>query len=425
MTPFSAFVVAAALLAGPSAAQEKAPEGPVLKTDFQQTEAIAGQPLSLRLTVLVPTFMPSPPDWPSFEAPNLLVRLPEGSTTPTSETLDGKTWSGITRHYRISPMVPGRFQLPPQEVTVTFADPQTRAPVNAVLTTEAIDFNGTLPAGAEGLDPFVAAADLKLTQDVEGDPAQMAPGQSLKLTLSAEVQGVSPMFLPPLLPQIAIEGIAAYPAEPVVEERSNRGQLSGSRRESVTLVAEGGGSGRVPPVRLDWYSLETNQIETASVDGFDVSVKGPPAGAGDARDWWSTGLAAVAALAGLAVAALALRWATPRLRRWFGHRRHTWQQSEPYAFRALEAVVRRRDQDALRPALDTWAARTAGPVDPRQTPELRSALLALGAARYSADAGSRSEAAAWAKLAAALPQARQTTGILSHTESLPPLNPNT
>ena len=68
------------------------PGTPILRVDFPETEAIPGQFLTLRLTVLVPTFMPAPPVWLSFEAPNLLVRVPEGGTSPVSERIDGETW---------------------------------------------------------------------------------------------------------------------------------------------------------------------------------------------------------------------------------------------------------------------------------------------------------------------------------------------
>lgn len=78
-------LIALLMLSAPAAARD----GPILATDFPETEAIPGQPLSLRVTVLVPTFMPSPPQWPSMEAPNLHVRVV--STGGTSQSVDGAT----------------------------------------------------------------------------------------------------------------------------------------------------------------------------------------------------------------------------------------------------------------------------------------------------------------------------------------------
>ncbi len=252
----------------------QAPAQPVLRMAFDRTEAIPGQPLTLRLTVLSPTYLTSPPVWPSFEAPNLLIRLPEGATTPTSERIGGETWSGVSRRYRISPMIPGAFPLPAQEVAVTWSDPQTGKPAKTVLKTEPVTFKGVPPPGTEGLDPFIAADSLQITRQVEGSPQTMKPGDSVIVTITATVRGVSPMFLPDLPAPVPIEGIAAYPDDPVVTETEERGRPGGTRVERVTLVAEAGGGGELPPISLRWFDLETSMIETATVDGLAFRWKG-------------------------------------------------------------------------------------------------------------------------------------------------------
>ena len=150
------------LLPAPLAAQDQPDQLPQLLIDFPETETMPGQPLTLRLTVLVPTFMPKPPVWPSFEAPNLLVRLPARATNPTSQRVGGETWAGVSRRYEIAPMVPGNVVLPAQEVVVTYRNPETGDSEQVRLMTGSIAFRAVVPEGAEGLDPFIAAADLKL-----------------------------------------------------------------------------------------------------------------------------------------------------------------------------------------------------------------------------------------------------------------------
>lgn len=415
-------------LAAPLAAQaadQKAPpaasDGPVLQVTFEETEAIAGQPLSLRLTVLAPTFMPEPPVWPSLETPNLLVRLPERSTGPTSQKIGKETWSGVTRRYRISPMVPGEFSIPPREVVVTWADPETNEPRKATLTTGELTFSGILPEGAEGLDPFIAAEALELKQEVAGEPEAMQPGDSVERTIKATIRGTSPMFLPALLPPTDVAGVAAYPDEPVLEESEDRGVQSGARTESVTLVAEGGGSGAAPAISLDWYNLKSGEVETASVDGFPIAVDGPPASSAEPRDWRAIGLAALAALLSLAIVAWLSHRLLPPLGRWLRERRAERLASERHAFKVLQRVVARRDGAALRPALDGWAAKVAGH-DPRHHPGLRDALVAIGAARYGRRAPGDG-AAGWRALAAALPEARRDALARHRLAALPPLNP--
>ncbi|MHA7870208.1 MAG: BatD family protein [Salipiger thiooxidans] len=415
----AALLVLALLLPLRLAAQEDV-LAPQLLVEFPETEAIPGQFLSLRLTVLVPTFMPKPPQWPGFEAPNLIVRLPEGSSNPTSKRVNGETWSGVSRRYRIAPMVPGDFTLPTQQVRITYRNPEGLDDLTATLTTEAIGFAGILPEGAEGLDPFLAASDLVLTQELEGTPGAMAPGDSLSLRLVAEVEGVSPMFLPPLLSQVALEGLAAYPDEPKLAETDDRGVLSGTRTESVTFVAEAGGGGTVPAVELQWYDIDDGAVKTASVAPVTLQVDGPPAQSAAPLDLRRRLLLGLAVVLGLAAIVALLRRALPRLARRREEHRARVLASEAHAWQQLSQAVARRDDAALRPALDLWASRCEG-ADPRRTPAVQDALLALGAARYG---GREANApAAWHMLDAAL---RETRGRqLRHRDAtpLPPLNP--
>lgn len=425
-------LLVAVLLSGPalhaqtSAPQTSTPEEtalapPLLRVDFPETEAVPGQFLSLRLTVLVPGFMPEPPVWPSLEAPNLLVRV--AGTSPVSERIDGDTWSGVSRRYRISPMVPGGFELPSQEIVVTVAASAADEPVRTTLSTDPLAFSGVVPAGAEGLDPFLAASDLTLTQEISGDPAAMVPGDSVTRTIAANVTGVSPMFLPALLAPDEVPGLAAYPDEPVIEERENRGDLSGTRQETVTYLAESGGSGTLAAIELEWFDIDTGTIETARVEEVEVAVEGPPAVLTDPEGRRRIAMLTVAGVALAACLALGLRLILPPLRRRASARRAARLASEDHAWHALTRVIARRDEGALHPALDTWAVRFEGP-DPRRAAEVQDALAALGRARYGAGSGPAvAPDDAWRALDAALRAARRQPAAATPDTALPPLNP--
>jgi hypothetical protein len=319
-------------------------------------------------------------------------------------------------------MVPGDFTIPPQQVIVTYADPDGNAPVKATLRTEALAFRGIVPEGAEGLDPFIAANALELTQTIDGEPGAMTPGDSVTRTVVATVTGTAPMFLPDLLAPVAAEGVAAYPDEPVLAETDDRGTLGGSRTESVTLVAEGGGSGEVPGVTLDWFNLETGAVETASVDGFAIAVDGPPAQtAAQPRDWRVIALMALAGPVALAAGVWAFRRVVPFLGGWIGVVRARRLASESHAYAELRRVVASREHARLRPALDLWAERVPGR-DPREEPRLRFALTELGAARYGLAAPTNADHA-WRALAKELPAARKSCHSANQAHALPRLNP--
>ena len=330
---------------------------PVLKVELASEEAVPGQPIVLRVTVLVPTWLPEPPVFPSFEVPNVQVRLPERAAGPTSESVDGETWSGVTRAYRLYPMSIGRFRIPSLPLTVTFADPESQEPVTATLRTPEISFAGVAPDGAGDLDPFIAAQALSLEQTIEGDLEGLEPGDAVTRTLTARITGTSPVFLPPLSAALDTDGLAAYPKEPVVSESLDRGRLSGERIESVTYVAAGGGAFQLPPVRLDWFNLDTGRVETAEIDGLEIVVTGDVAASSDDRaSRWPALLAALALVVLAAIAWAAWRMA-PLVSAWRQRRRVAWQASERFACQAVRSALRARDLAAALSAKTLWDTR--------------------------------------------------------------------
>lgn len=409
------------LFALPSTAQQALAQEPLLLQEMDKTEAVPGQAISLRLTVLVPTYLPKPPVWPSFDAPNLLVSVV--STASISQSISGLTWAGVSRRYLIAPMLPGSVILPAQEIGLTWADPDTNTPRVTALLTDAVTITGVKPEGAEGLDPFIAADNLTLEQVVEGAPESMVPGDSLTRTVTATIEGSSPMFLPPLLSPHTIDGVRAYPDEPSLEQASKRGVTRGSRTERVTLVAEGVGIGKLPEVKLDWYNLGTGRVETAKLPTITVSVDGPPAVKVKPEElsWGTISLLVIAGVTFLALLMLATRYIATPLRTWIHQRRADWMASETWAWRRLHHVVAARDHAALGLSLETWAPRVPGH-NPRKDRRLSGPLTAIGATRYgNAKCGNTS---GWRELDRVLTQLRREGRQTTRPAPLKPLNPN-
>lgn len=392
---------------------------PLVEVTFDETSTVPGQPLSLRVTVLVPTWLPKPVVFPSLETPNVLVRTPEGATGPTSRTVEGETWSGVTRRYSITPMIPGRFEIAGQELVVTWAEPGKTDPLQARIAMEPVTLEGVIPEGAEGLEPFIAAQSLQLTREMSEVTMPLQPGDSVTLTVTAEAEGISGMFLPPLIAPVVIDGVAAYPAEPRVTDSENRGLVSGRRVESLTLLAQGGGQGQVPPISLSWYNLSTSAVETATLDGFDLTVDGPALAADRIDPRFAVLSLVAAAILGLAGWFL-YRWLAPRVRTLVADRRARRHASESWAYAQLKGAVDAQDMTAVMQKLEVWAARCAE--DPRGVEPLYSALSALGTARYGRTVSSQSDA--WRAVSSALQPVRAK--VLRNARKrpdLPPLNP--
>ncbi|MEL7011902.1 MAG: hypothetical protein AAFO72_01345 [Pseudomonadota bacterium] len=374
-------------------AQENAE--PLVEVELAETEAIPGQPVVLRMSVLVPTWLPKPVSFPTFEVPDVMVKLPERATSPISKSIEGETWSGVSRSYRLSPMVAGPITIPEQELTIFWADPGKTDPIVTKARVAAMNLTGIVPDGAEDLDPFIAATGLTLSQNLSSESRMLKPGDSLTREVVLEVEGTSPLFLPSLLPPHEITGIASYPSEPEVTETIDRSWVSGTRKESTIFVAESGGSGTVPALELAWYNLETKRVETARIDGFELTVDGPVA---RDRPDVDPRLLAVIAIVGAALlfgCVRLSRWLLWQIRNWRADRKRAREASEEWAFAQVKIALQRRDYGAVMRALTVWKARLPQSGDLEEA-DLRAALLAIGRNLYGHDTAS--SAAAWRDL---------------------------
>ena len=62
-------------------------DSPITRISLSADTVGVGEPVTLTVAVLVPSWFPKPPVFPSFEVPNAIVRLPPDSTYPISERI--------------------------------------------------------------------------------------------------------------------------------------------------------------------------------------------------------------------------------------------------------------------------------------------------------------------------------------------------
>ena len=384
-----ALAILSALLLWPSVALAQIE--PRLTVELPEGDILVGQPVVLRLKLLVPTWMPKPPDWPNFEVPSLLVRLPERASSPISETIEGETWSGISRAYRLYPLEAGPFDLPAQKLSVTYADPNSSQPVKAMLSVDAIRFTATLPKGAKGLDTAIVAQGFSLTQQIEGGP-DMQTGDAIQRIVTASIDGTTPILIPMLTPVLtpvltpgsttdstAPTALRAYPKEPVVTETENRGVLSGTRTEATTYVAQADGTTTLPEITVQWFNLDSGKVETAQLDGMSLTITAlppPPPGPADYAKWG-------AALFGVLILIwLAGRLLWPRLRQAWQQVWARWVGSEIFAARKMRHALQSEPLGAIYAAFDHWLSFPPG-LAPKQRAPMDAALAQLGATRFA------------------------------------------
>lgn len=222
-------LLSGALALSALAAPAQETETPRVRARIEPERAVlVGEPARLLVDVLTPTWFLSAPQLPDLEVEGALVRLEERGLN-LSERVDGATWTGVRRTYVVTPMRRGVLEVPGFEVTVVYAIDARRSEPTP-LRTAPVRIEARVPEAAAGLDYFVPAARLELSQTLEPEPGGLRVGDALRRTLTVDAVGAFAMILPPLA-LAAPESATAYPDPPRVEDRpGERGAPRQARR---------------------------------------------------------------------------------------------------------------------------------------------------------------------------------------------------
>lgn len=362
------------------------------------------------------------------EVPGALVLEDVVSTVRLTEQVDGGTWQVLSYRYPMFAQRAGRIEIGPIAVAFDVSEGFGSEPVSFDLQTEALSFEARSPPGVDDPARLVTTTDFTLQVEVTPDPVGLKVGDALTRTITRTAPTVSGMAFAPL-PTRAIPGIAVYPKSPEVDDRSHRGDLVGTRSESVTYVLQRAGRLTIPGIELPWWDPVAERLHTARVPALDLEVAVNPdlqprfdpveqiAGLAADRPW----SLAAGVLGMAAIFWSAFRWLPAglrRLRRWRTARRH----SEGARFRRLLRICGGNDPAAIYNAYVHWVSGDGGPRPaPAGTQELASELERLQTALVGRDPGWRADA-----LAHALRHARRAARRSRHenaARALPALNP--
>ena len=114
-------------------------------------------------------------------------------------------------------------------------------------------------------------------------------GDAITLEITRRARDVPGMVFAPL-PEFSIEGLGVYPDAARVNDRINRGDLTGSRTDSVTFICEREGNYEIPEMRFQWWDPEQEVLAEKVIPARELVVVANPAYAsGSTTVPWSAG----------------------------------------------------------------------------------------------------------------------------------------
>lgn len=422
--------------------------------------ASASHPLQLsdtlivRLEVWVSTWFLAPIDFPAtLASTTALSEAVEGSPESAFEEHAGQRWTGLIRRYRVQPLQPGELLLElasALEILPGRGEGQTQH----VRPPAALRLQVQVPAGAEGLQPFVAARRLELHQQWQPDmqpEARWQVGDAIRRDLELITDSRSPLlptpdFGRPAGVELRIHGGIRKQQDPT-QSALQRFQYG------ATHVLHDAGTVELAAIELAWWDLEQQRVRISRLPGITLEVAAaaarpdpflsaappsalPTLGADSpspsspfssiasarAPSW------GLAALLGLALARWGWRRRAPALQALRQRLQHT-AVDEVRARWQLRRACLRDDPVAAQRALSVWlgqlpaARQEAIHADPACAVAMRALARQRHGPATPGSADGWTGRALWQAVRKALPTRAQSARKRAHNTQLPTLNP--
>lgn len=260
--------------------------------------AVQGQEVRLLIEVSTPRWFAGGTGIKPPEVPQLLFLRRNEFAVNLSRREAGATWVIQRWQLELYPQRAGEFSVPPVALSLAVNDADLGI-VRGTVETSRLSFTASVPPELATTSRWLATPFFAVRQSFDRSLEGLNPGDAFQRTIELEATRLTALMLPE--PRVEeLDGLAAYPDLPELEDRSNRGEATALRRQTATYVVEKPGQYELPEQSLTWWNTETGRVETAvlpavSIDAGVAATK-PPSQI-NLPAWWPQLLASIAAAA--------------------------------------------------------------------------------------------------------------------------------
>ncbi len=274
-----------------------------------------GQRIIVVVEILAPGVFDSAPTFDLPDPHGMLLMPPAGSPILSSETIDGVSFTVQRHELSIFAQRAGEQTIPPLTVRFRYKrNALDHDSIPASVATAPIKFVTKLPPGAENLGSIISARDLQVVESWKPEPGKAKAGDAFTRTITFSAPDIPAMAFP-VFPTGMIDGIGVYPKPPEMLDETNRGNLSGKRRDTITYLCRRPGKFIIPAAQLKWFDLDAQKLQTIDFPAREITVAPNPAmpstppAATPKTDWRRIALISLGSLFGVSLLAVLL-WKT-------------------------------------------------------------------------------------------------------------------
>jgi hypothetical protein len=308
----------------------------------------------------------------SFDLPEIPGAMVMKIGTPSvgSEEIEGQTWFVQSHEFALFSQKPGSLEFP--AFPVRFSQREGFSGPASDVRTESPGFKITIqrPPGSENIPFLVTTESLDVTETWDPAPGSAEFGAVFKRTIIQRAPQVPGMALVPA-PTAAPEGIRVYPGSAETNDKLDRGDFLGERRETITYMMQKSGTLEIPELGYVWWNPKTKTLESKTLPAATFEIAPQPA----AQSETGNSRRIHPGLLGVVLFMALLVWQKLRIANWLKQCWSTLNPPHRVAARNLIRACRRNDASAAATAWNTWQNTQDATFQP--TSELRSAVVGL------------------------------------------------
>ncbi len=215
------------------------------------------------------------------EGDDWMVQRLDKQDTRYETRRNGRRYGVVERRYALFPQKSGTLTLPPLRFQGRIA---TQGSMNRFFDqgrairrqSQPLRFQvRPRPAGYPQGAAWLPARNLELWEDLPL-AAGLKQGEPVTRTLMLKADGLLAAQLPDL-PAPVVDGLSAYPDQPVTREEYSRQGVHSVRQQKMALVPNRAGELELPELVVPWWNTETDRLEYARLPARKLQVK-PAAG---------------------------------------------------------------------------------------------------------------------------------------------------
>lgn len=238
------------------------------------TNLVPGQKLSLTIEIATDNWFSGGTRIRIPEVAGLVILQTGQFAANATERRQGNTWVVQRWTLDVYPQQAGDFTV--GEIRLDIQVGGGDGNVEGSTTSPPISFSVAVPEPLAQAGFWVAAPQFSVTEEFDRTPEGLVPGDAFERTITFEGIDTMAMMLPAFEAE-DLQGLASYPAPPVLDNYNNRGEVRARRVQSISYVVEAPGNYLLPARDFFWWDTREDKLRLLSLPAREIHIAGKAA----------------------------------------------------------------------------------------------------------------------------------------------------